>query len=91
MLWFLVVHIKARSGWFWGKLCLLYLPAADCGRLRRQTLRSRSRPASVRFHRGFVLLALPHPRRAGIFAGSLVFVVDHNRHVWLIAKLTLVV
>lgn len=88
MLWFLVLHIAALV--FWGA-CLLYLPALIAGAAQDSSaIKEPPDPFDSIARFVFTRVATPAALLA-IFAGSLVFVVDHTVTVWLIAKLTLVV
>ena len=88
MLWFLVLHIAALL--FWGA-CLLYLPALIAGASRDSSaIKEPPEPFDSIARFVFTRIATPAALLA-IFAGILVFVVDHTVTVWLIAKLTLVV
>lgn len=87
MLWFLVLHIAALL--FWGA-CLLYLPALIASSARDgATMQVPPNPFDSIARLVFTRIATPAALLA-IFAGSLVFVVDHTVTVWLVAKLTLV-
>lgn len=88
MLWFLVLHIVSLL--FWGA-CLLYLPALIAGAARASSsIKEPPDPFDSIARFVFTRIATPAALLA-IFAGSLVFVIDHTVTVWLIAKLTLVV
>lgn len=87
MLWFLVLHIAALL--FWGA-CLIYLPALIAGAARDSSA-IQEQPKQFDSIARFVFTRIATPAALlAIFAGSLVFVVEHTVTVWLMAKLTLV-
>lgn len=88
MLWFLVLHIIALLFW---AACLLYLPALIAGNaVRDNAIDEPPNPFDSISRLVFTRIATPAALLA-IFAGTIVFVVDHSVYAWLIAKLTLVV